>query len=82
MAICIGTACVLVAAFGVFSTPLGPANLPPRMPVFAAGAYIPLSLYATLQLWTRPQYTTLFLVTALVPLFVPFIFYLLVFLSR
>jgi hypothetical protein len=57
-------------------------NSPLRTPAFAAGAYIPLALYATLQLSTRPQYTTLFLVTALLPLFFVFILPSLALLNR
>lgn len=82
MLICIVTACIFVAAFGVFSAAVGLPNSPLRMPAVAAGAYIPLALYATLQLWTRPQYTTLFLVAALFPLFFVFILPPLVLLSR
>lgn len=82
MLICIVTACMLVAAFGVFSAPVGLLNSPLRTPAFAAGAYIPLALYATLQLSTRPQYTTLFLVTALLPLFFVFILPSLALLNR
>lgn len=82
MLICIVTACILVAAFGVFSAPVGLPNSPLRTLAFAVGAYIPLALYAMLQLWTTPQYTTLFLVTALLPLFFVFILPSLALLSR
>lgn len=82
MLICIVTACILVVAFGVFSAPVGLPNSPLRAPAFAAGAYVPLALYAMLQLWTRPQYTTLFLITAVLPLFFVFILPPLVLLSR
>ena len=82
MLICVITACIFVVAFGVFSAPVGLANSPLRTSALFAGAYVPLALYVTMQLWTRPQYTTLFLVTALLPLFFVFILPLLVFISR
>lgn len=82
MVICIVTACILVAAFGMFSSPVGLPNSPLRAPALVAGAYVPLALYATLQLWTKPQYTTLFLVTAVLPLFFIFILPPLALLSR
>lgn len=62
MMICVFTVCIFFAVFRIFR----PAPL-------IGGAYILLALYATLQLWTKPKYTTLFLVTALLPLFFIFI---------
>lgn len=81
MLICIGIACIFVAAFGVFSAPIGLPSSPLRVPAFAAGAYIPFAIYAALQLWTRPSYTTLYLVAAVLPLFFPFVLPMLIFLS-
>lgn len=82
MLVCVITACIFVVAFGVFSAPFGLSNSPLRTSALVAGAYIPLALYATLQLWAKPQYTTLFLVTALLPLFFVFILPLMVLLNR
>lgn len=82
MLICVITACIFVVAFGVFSAPVGLANSPLRTSGLVAVAYIPLALYATLQLWTKPRYTTFFLVTALLPLFFVFFLPLLVLLNR
>lgn len=81
MLICVAVACFFVVAFGVFSAPGGLANSSFRTSAFFAGAYVLLALYGTMQLWTRPQFTTLFLVTALLPLFFVIILPLLVLLS-
>lgn len=70
MLICVINVCIFAAMFGTFKSP------------HAAGVYIFLALCATIQLWTKPKYTTFFLVMAVFPLFSVFMLPLLFLLTR